>query len=298
MPETFLRKGEGDDNLSAAEYNQIKAAFDDLNTNVLTISGAKTFAGAAVFQSTVQSDGNFAVGVDKFNVVAASGNTQIDGTLDVDGACQIDGNFAVGVDKFNVVAASGNTQIDGTLDVDGAAVIDGNLTVGASKFDVTATTGDTQIDGTLNVDGTATIDGLLGALYPVVDAPATLTAAQSGALCVFDTAAGMLYTLPDAVAGMSFKFIVTTTCTSGVHRIACGSGDFLLGTILQSTDGTYVTAPQDANGSTHLAWEGNGGTTGGIKGDWVEVRALSGSQWYVWGFNQATGTEATPFKTS
>lgn len=127
---------------------------------------------------------------------------------------------------------------------------------------------------------------------------ATLTAAQSGGVFAFNAAAGFLYTLPAAVAGLMYTFVVETTVTSGVARVACASGDFLLGTILQGTDGTFVLSPQDANGTTHLAWEGNGTTTGGIKGDFFSVVAISGTQWRVWGLNTATGTEATPFKTS
>lgn len=127
---------------------------------------------------------------------------------------------------------------------------------------------------------------------------ATLTADDSGAVCLFNAAAGFTYTLPPVQVGLQFEFWVSTTVTSIVARIACATGDFMLGTILQSTDGTFVTAPHDANGTSHLAWEGNGSTTGGIKGDWVKLVGLSDTQWAVTGYNQATGTEATPFKTT
>ena len=126
----------------------------------------------------------------------------------------------------------------------------------------------------------------------------TLTEADSGALCVFDTAAGFTYTLPAAAKGLRFRFIVTTTITSGVARVACATGDFFLGTINQGTDGTYTQAQRSADGANDLAWEGNGSTTGGIKGDWFEVVALDSTNWYVWGYNNATGSEATPFKTT
>jgi hypothetical protein len=142
------------------------------------------------------------------------------------------------------------------------------------------------------------LNGTRGIKRPVKQAAATLTAEDSGALCLFNAAAGFTYTLPPAETGLHFRFIVTTTVTSSVARIACASGDFLLGTILQSTDGTYTTAGRSADGSADLAWEGNGTTTGGIKGDWVEVTAISGTQWAISGFNAATGSEATPIKTS
>lgn len=137
-----------------------------------------------------------------------------------------------------------------------------------------------------------------GDVRNVKTAAATLTAADSGALCLFNLAAGFTYTLPAAAKGLWFEFLVTVTATSVVHRIACASGDFLIGTILQGTDGTFTFGFQDANGTTHLAWEGNGSTTGGLKGDTVRVVAISDTQWAVSGINNATGTEATPFKTS
>ena len=117
------------------------------------VGGNLSVTGTTELDSTLGVDGNFRVGVNKFNVVAASGNTQIDGTLEVDGTAGVDGNFRVGADKFNVTAASGNTQIDGTLEVDGTGGIDGNFRVGNNKFNVTAASGNTQIDGTLDVDG-------------------------------------------------------------------------------------------------------------------------------------------------
>lgn len=127
---------------------------------------------------------------------------------------------------------------------------------------------------------------------------ATLTREESGALLVFNNATGFTFTLPPAEAGLWFDVIVNTTCTSGNHRVACAQGDFFVGTILQGTDGTFTQAARTADGSTHLAWEGNGSTTGGIIGDFLHIVGISDTQWAVFGQNTATGTEATPWKTS
>lgn len=137
-----------------------------------------------------------------------------------------------------------------------------------------------------------------GSRRDVKTGAATLTAADSGALCLFNNAAGFTYTLPPAEVGLWFDFLVTVTVTSSVARVACAAGDFLLGTINQGTDGTYTQAQRAADGAADLAWEGNGSTTGGIKGDWLHVVAISGTQWAVYGYSNATGTEATPFKTT
>jgi hypothetical protein len=133
----------------------------------------------------------------------------------------------------------------------------------------------------------------------VVAAAATLTEAQSGALLVFNLAAGYTITLPsNAPIGTWFDVSVDVTVTSVVARLACPTGEFLKGTIMQGADGTYVEVARTADGTTHLAWEGNGSTTGGIIGDNMQVIKDSLTTWRIRGKNTATGTEATPFKTS
>lgn len=154
--------------------------------------------------------------------------------------------------------------------------------------------------GNLTVTGTLTSTaGFSGGGSRVVKTgAATLTSADSGALCIFNAAAGFLYTLPAAAAGLWFEFVVQTTATSLVHRVACAAADFMLGTILQGQPSTFTQTARTADGSTHLAWEGNGSTKGGIIGDHFWVVAISATQWEVFGTNTATGTTATPFVTS
>jgi hypothetical protein len=132
----------------------------------------------------------------------------------------------------------------------------------------------------------------------VYNAATTLTAADSGALCIFGTAAGYTYTLPAAAAGLHFEFLVGITITSVAAKTICATGDFLLGNFIQSTDGTYTSASHAADGSTILAISMNGSTTGGLVGDWYRVTAISATQWYIYGMGRATGSEATPFATS
>ena len=154
-------------------------------------------------------------------------------------------------------------------------------------------------DGTLYThNGTAFMAAPSGLLAPKT-AAATLTAADSGKTCFFTTAAGYTYTLPTPVAGMRFKFVITTTITSVAAKVITDSASvFLTGVYTQSTDGTYTTAQHVANGSTIRAISMNGTTTGGYAGDWWEVVATSATNWMIWGFGRATGSEATPFATS
>lgn len=127
---------------------------------------------------------------------------------------------------------------------------------------------------------------------------ATLTEADSGALLVFNAAAGYTITLPKCAEGMWFDVSVDTTVTSVVARLACYTGDFFVGTILQGQPTTFTQTARTANGTSHLAWEGNGTTTGGIIGDTMQIIGNASGQWRVRGTNTATGSTATPWKTT
>ena len=145
---------------------------NDLNTRKANLAGS-TFTGAVqinstlgvlnagTFSSTLGVTGDFAVNINKFNVVALSGNTSIAGTLGVTGSGVFSstvssvGDFSVNTNKFNVVALSGNTSIAGTLGVTG------DFAVNINKFNVVAASGNTSIAGTLGVTGTATLPTLV-----------------------------------------------------------------------------------------------------------------------------------------
>lgn len=160
--------------------------------------------------------------------------------------------------------------------------------------------GDVYVNSTSHIpfvhNGTAFVPA--GGLRVVKTAAATLTEADSGATLVFNNATGFTYTLPAAAEGLWFRIVFLTTVTSGNARVACASGDFFVGTVWQGTDTTYLPAARTANGTTHLAFEGNGTTTGGFNGDWFEAHAISGTQWLVHGLIAGSGAEATPWKTS
>lgn len=131
-------------------------------------------------------------------------------------------------------------------------------------------------------------------------AAATLTSADSGSLILFSNATGYAVTLPAAQAGLWFDVAVRTTVSSGVARLACATGDFFRGALLQGTDTTYLPAARVADGSTHLAWEGNGSSTSGIAGDAFRIVAVDDTIWQVvsMGILSASGSEATFWKTS
>lgn len=129
-------------------------------------------------------------------------------------------------------------------------------------------------------------------------ATVTLTAAQSGSTVLFDRAAGIVYTLPAPVVGLTYTFIVSTSVTSNNHKIITDAGTTLLiGGVALSTATPTATAFY-ANGTTHLAVTMNGTTTGGLIGAQLQFTCVTSTLWNVTGMSQGSGTIATPFTTS
>lgn len=136
----------------------------------------------------------------------------------------------------------------------------------------------------------------------IADAVATRTllAEESGALCLFDRAAGVVYTLPAPVKGMQFEFDVSVAVTSNAHKVITDAATtFLLGAVISGN--LTVAASGDifqANGTTHVAISMNGTDTGGLIGGRVKFTAISSTVWYVEGLIVGSGTNADPFATS
>lgn len=133
-----------------------------------------------------------------------------------------------------------------------------------------------------------------------VGATRTLLAEESGALCLFDVATGVVFTLPAPIEGMQFDFEVSVAVTSNAHKVITNSASvFLLGGIVSGN--LTVAASGDvfqANGTTHVAISMNGTDTGGLIGGRISFTAISATQWMVSGINIGSGTNADPFATS
>lgn len=133
-----------------------------------------------------------------------------------------------------------------------------------------------------------------------VGATRTLAAKESGALCLFDRAAGVVFTLPAPVLGMQFEFLATVAVTSNAYKVITNSASvFLLGSVM---GGSLTVADSgdvfQANGSTHVAISMGGSTTGGLVGTRIRVTAISSTQWVIDGGYVGSGTLADPFTTS
>ena len=143
--------------------------------------------------------------------------------------------------------------------------------------------------------------GLHREVIQSVGATRTLLAEESGALCLFDRAAGVVYTLPTPVEGMQFIFSTTVLVTSNSYKIitATPASQFLIGSLM---GGSLTVADSgdvfQADGTTHVAITMGGSTTGGLVGGSIKLTAISTTQWLVEGDFVASGTVATPFATS
>jgi hypothetical protein len=142
----------------------------------------------------------------------------------------------------------------------------------------------------------------LGQFRQVIDAVGatrTLAPEESGALCLFDSAAGVVYTLPAPVVGMQFEFLVTVTITSNSAKVITDAATtFLLGGAALSNSGATTGQFFAANGTTIRSANGNGTTTGGIIGSRYRFTAISSTVWSVDAVVNQTGTAATPFATT
>ena len=127
-----------------------------------------------------------------------------------------------------------------------------------------------------------------------------LTEADSGALCVFDRAAGIVFTLPSPKVGLVFDFVVRTTITSNAAKIITDSAStFLVGAYTNvDTDTSNAVAAFNGDGSTHVSVSMNGTTSGGVKGTKLRFTCTSATEWTVEGIVLGTGVVATAFATS
>ncbi|MDX0250289.1 hypothetical protein GOC31_16395 [Sinorhizobium meliloti] len=137
---------------------------------------------------------------------------------------------------------------------------------------------------------------------PIALTAATLAlalATHAGATVVVDRAAGSTVTLPAATgSGAKFKLVVKTTITSNslIVKVA-NATDVLTGSALFGQDAAD-TAVLFETAATDDTITLNGSTTGGIKGDIIELEDLASGLWGVTVRGSATGTEATPFSAT
>ncbi len=127
---------------------------------------------------------------------------------------------------------------------------------------------------------------------------AVTEAAHDSKVVTLNRAAGVAVTLPAATgSGTRLQFIVGTTVTSVGTTIKVTGNDIMTGLALLAQDvaDTAVGFETAADSDTITL---NGTTTGGIKGDSIELIDIAADLWWVRMVGAATGTEATPFSAT
>jgi len=119
---------------------------------------------------------------------------------------------------------------------------------------------------------------------------------------MLNRAAGITVTLPAALGtGAKYRFVVGTKLTSNNYKIQVASAtDYMRGKawLLAATNAAFPTANTDTSTTESDTITLNGGTTGGLLGDVVELTDMGAGQWQVEASLSGSGTAATPFSVA
>jgi hypothetical protein len=193
--------------------------------------------------------------------------------------------FPSASDVHTEIAVIGDTQPRIRITPNGISIGPG----GAVAPDIAITRG---VTGGLLVTGGITLP-----ITNVTAATSTLT--PSTPLVVLNAAAGCAVTLPAATGtGLSFRIFIGTTITSNSTTIkVANASDIMSGMCFSCADaGTGINAFE--TGATDDTITFNGGSTGGIKGDLVELFDIGLNLWAVQARTSSTGSEGTPFSAT
>lgn len=165
------------------------------------------------------------------------------------------------------------------------------------------------IDGTiLSIGGTA-ITATAAEINRAADISARIVNVTTTPLAVAETthesklvtvnkADGVAITLPEATGGgAKYTFLIGTTITSSATTIKVTGDDIMTGVAIICNDSDASVSGFET-GATDDTITFNGTTTGGIKGDLVELIDVAANTWYVRVNGSATGSEATPFSAT
>ena len=136
------------------------------------------------------------------------------------------------------------------------------------------------------------ISGLACALVTRV-----LLAEEYGSLCLFENAAGQMYTLPAPVVGMKFDFLVTVAGTSNAYSIDTDAATTFIGGGVAAVSTTVAEGGDSfvATISSTVSCDLDSDVTGRLVGTTISIVCLSSTTWGISGTTHGVGTLATPF---
>jgi len=168
----------------------------------------------------------------------------------------------------------------------------GNITISAQGTGIVAISPQVTLTGSLKQ-----------AIHTFVATDAITETEHAGRTLLLGEVGGnalVTLTLPDATgSGATYKFIVTVANTSNYVIVAPDSSNTIGGIMLYlDEDGTAITGYPTVAASDTITL--NGGTTGGIVGDYLELVDIATDKWHVRGtMRVGAGTNpATPFSAT
>lgn len=123
----------------------------------------------------------------------------------------------------------------------------------------------------------------------------TLLASESGALVLFDLAAGIVYTLPPPEIGIFFEFATIVIGTGSYSIDTDAATTFIGGGIIGASATVTAFDLFAANIASTVSIDLDSATTGEEIGTLIMLTALSSTTWCVEGYTAGTGTPVTPF---
>ena len=171
---------------------------------------------------------------------------------------------------------------------------------GFEQISKNSTTG--AITTNLDVDssGNITTTGYVSAysnVSSITSATKSVESTDSGTVFTLNRAAGIVVTLPTAVAGLNYTFIGGTTFTGAGQITADNASDLLSGfayifdPATAEDNNTFIPDASD-DVTIDLGTAGQGWLVGGI----IRLVATSASVWHCEAYLHGDGTLATPFE--
>jgi hypothetical protein len=140
----------------------------------------------------------------------------------------------------------------------------------------------------------------------VTGSTVTLGATHVGRVTTLNRAAGIAVTLPAATgSGDRYTLIVGTTFTGAATVKVASNTDYMIGMALLNADSGATTVGFATANTGTVATEddtidllGTSNSTGGFKGEVIELIDIATAVWSVRVWSEAGGTEATPFSAT
>ena len=171
---------------------------------------------------------------------------------------------------------------------------------GFEQISIAAKTGTVTTNLDVDTSGNITTTGYVSAysnISSITDATKSVESTDSGTVYTLNRAAGIVVTLPTAVAGLNYTFIVGTTFT-GAGQINTDNSSDLFSGFAQLFDpatagdtNTFIPDASDDD-TIDLGSAAQGWLVGGI----IRLKATTAAVWHCEAFLHGDGSLATPFE--